>query len=113
MLSSIINSGKVPVLLAPMAGITDLPFRNAVNKFGVDINTFKKIIRSYKNSKFLEFNCLSVHIGSQITSHQPYRTMLNVIQKCLNECNHKFRYIDLGGGTVSYTHLTLLTNREV
>ena len=68
------------------------------NKFGVDINTFKKIIRSYKNSKFLEFNCLSVHIGSQITSHQPYRIMLNVIQKCLNECNHKFRFIDLGGG---------------
>ena len=37
MLSSIIKTGKVPVLLAPMAGITDLPFRNAVNKFGVDM----------------------------------------------------------------------------
>tara|TARA_X000000368_G_scaffold124868_1_gene97955 strand:- start:224 stop:1195 length:972 start_codon:yes stop_codon:yes gene_type:complete len=36
-LSSIINTGKVPVLLAPMAGITDLPFRNAVSKFGVDL----------------------------------------------------------------------------
>ena len=37
MLSSILNTGKIPVLLAPMAGITDLPFRNAVNKFGVDM----------------------------------------------------------------------------
>ena len=37
MLSSIIKNGKVPVLLAPMAGITDLPFRNAVSKFGVDL----------------------------------------------------------------------------
>ena len=36
-LNSIINSGKIPVLLAPMAGITDLPFRNAVNNFGVDM----------------------------------------------------------------------------
>tara|TARA_Y100001934_G_scaffold268641_1_gene350969 strand:+ start:364 stop:1380 length:1017 start_codon:yes stop_codon:yes gene_type:complete len=36
-LSSIIKTGKVPVLMAPMAGITDLPFRNAVNKFGVDM----------------------------------------------------------------------------
>jgi len=36
-ISSIINTGKIPVLLAPMAGITDLPFRNAVNKFGVDM----------------------------------------------------------------------------
>ena len=81
------------------------------NKFGVDINTFKKIIRSYKNSKFLEFNCLSVHIGSQITSHQPYRTMLNVIQKCLNECNHKFRFIDLGGGMgIQYTKNDNLLN---
>ena len=81
------------------------------NKFGVDINTFKKIIRIYKNSKFLEFNCLSVHIGSQITSHQPYRTMLNVIQKCLNECNHKFRFIDLGGGMgIQYTKNDNLLN---
>ena len=37
MICSIIKTGKVPVLLAPMAGITDLPFRNAVNKFGVDM----------------------------------------------------------------------------
>ncbi len=37
MLGSIIKTGKIPVLLAPMAGITDLPFRNAVNKFGVDM----------------------------------------------------------------------------
>ena len=36
-LSSIIKSGKVPVVLAPMAGITDLPFRNTVTKFGVDM----------------------------------------------------------------------------
>tara|TARA_B100001057_G_scaffold476839_1_gene545340 strand:- start:8 stop:1027 length:1020 start_codon:yes stop_codon:yes gene_type:complete len=36
-LSSIIKTGKVPVILAPMAGITDLPLRNAVNKFGVDM----------------------------------------------------------------------------
>ena len=81
------------------------------NKFGVDINTFKKIIRNYKNSKYLEFNCLSVHIGSQITSHQPYRIMLNVIQKCLNECNHKFRFIDLGGGMgIQYTKNDNLLN---
>ena len=36
-LNSIIKTGKVPVLLAPMAGVTDLPFRNAVSKFGVDM----------------------------------------------------------------------------
>ena len=36
-LQSIINTGKIPVLLAPMAGVTDLPFRNVVSKFGVDM----------------------------------------------------------------------------
>ena len=36
-LQSIINTGKIPFLLAPMAGITDLPFRNVVSKFGVDM----------------------------------------------------------------------------
>ena len=36
-LNSNINTGKVPVFLAPMAGVTDLPFRNVVSKFGVDM----------------------------------------------------------------------------
>ena len=36
-LNSNINTGKVAVLLAPMAGVTDLPFRNVVSKFGVDM----------------------------------------------------------------------------
>ena len=36
-LRSIVKTGKIPVLLAPMAGITDLPFRNVVSKFGADM----------------------------------------------------------------------------
>ena len=36
-LQSIINTGKIPVILAPMAGVTDVPFRNVVSKFGVDM----------------------------------------------------------------------------
>jgi len=56
-LNSIIKTGKVPVLLAPMAGVTDLPFRNAVSKFGVDM-VFSEMIadhsllsRDVKNQK--------------------------------------------------------------
>ena len=45
-LNSIIKTGKVPVLLAPMAGVTDLPFRNAVSKFGVDM-VFSEICLLY------------------------------------------------------------------
>ena len=42
--------------------------------------------------------CLSVHIGSQILNHKPYENMLKVIDKIINKSNHKFEYIDLGGG---------------
>ena len=45
-LISIIETGKVPVLLAPMAEITDLPFRNAVSKFGVDM-VFSEMIADH------------------------------------------------------------------
>ena len=56
-LNSIIKTGKVPVLLAPMAGVTDLPFRNAVSKFGVDmvfsemIADHSLLLRDVKNQK--------------------------------------------------------------
>ena len=56
-LNSIIRNGKIPVLLAPMAGVTDLPFRNVVSKFGVDM-VFSEMIadhsvlaRDVKNQK--------------------------------------------------------------
>ena len=56
-LNSIIKNGRVPVLLAPMAGVTDLPFRNVVSKFGVDM-VFSEMIadqsllsRDVKNQK--------------------------------------------------------------
>lgn len=68
------------------------------NKFGVDIKSVNKIIKRFKNSRFLNFSCLSVHIGSQITSHKPYKIMLNIIQECINVCKHNFKFIDLGGG---------------
>ena len=45
-LNSNIITGKVPVFLAPMAGVTDLPFRNVVSKFGVDM-VFSEICLLY------------------------------------------------------------------
>ena len=41
-----IKAGKIPVLLAPMAGVTDLPFRNVVSKFGVDM-VFSEMIADH------------------------------------------------------------------
>ena len=68
------------------------------NKFGLDRNKFLNLLKKYKNSKFINIICLSVHIGSQITSHIPYKNMLNAVNKIIQQSKYKFKYIDLGGG---------------
>ena len=68
------------------------------NKFGVDQKKFFKIINKYKYSKYLKISCLSVHIGSQITSHKPFEKMLNVVKKTIFKSKHVFEFVDLGGG---------------
>ena len=74
------------------------------NKFGVNKNTFFKIINYCKNSKNIKLKCLSVHIGSQILNHRPYEKMLKAISKFLYKTDHEFEYIDLGGGMgISYS----------
>ena len=68
------------------------------DKFGVNKKSFIKIIEYCKNSKNLELECLSVHIGSQILDYRPYEKMLRVIDNIIKKINFKFKYIDLGGG---------------
>ena len=73
------------------------------NKFGVDNKTFIKLVNYCNNTKNISLKCLSVHIGSQILDYKPYKKMLNAIGKIINRVNHKFEYIDLGGGMgISY-----------
>ena len=73
------------------------------NKFGVNEKAFFKIVNYCNNSKNIELKCLSVHIGSQILDHKPYEKMLKVVDKIINKINHKFEFIDLGGGMgISY-----------
>ena len=73
------------------------------NKFGVDEKTFLNLVNYSKLSKNINLKCLSVHIGSQILDHKPYEKMLNVVDKIIKKSNHKFEFIDLGGGMgISY-----------
>ena len=73
------------------------------NKFGVNNKKFIKLVNYCKNSKNIDLKCLSVHIGSQILNHKPYEKMLKVIDRIINKTNHKFEFIDLGGGMgISY-----------
>tara|TARA_B100001741_G_scaffold120148_1_gene99080 strand:+ start:457 stop:1671 length:1215 start_codon:yes stop_codon:yes gene_type:complete len=68
------------------------------NKFGLSEKEVINLINYYKTSKYLNIRCLSVHIGSQITSHIPYLKMLKTVQKIIDKSNFNFKYIDLGGG---------------
>ena len=73
------------------------------NKFGVNDKKFVKLVNYCKYSKNIDLKCLSVHIGSQILNHKPYVKMLKVIDRIINKTNHKFEFIDLGGGMgISY-----------
>ena len=73
------------------------------NKFGVDEKTFFNLVSYSKFSKNIALKCLSVHIGSQILDHKPYEKMLKVVDKVIKKSNHKFEFIDLGGGMgISY-----------
>ena len=73
------------------------------DKFGVSAKEFLKLVKYTKLSKFLKLKCLSVHIGSQIFNHKPYEKMLKVIDRLIKQSNHKFEFIDLGGGMgISY-----------
>ncbi|NQW07779.1 MAG: diaminopimelate decarboxylase [Candidatus Pelagibacter sp.] len=73
------------------------------NKFGVDEKVFFDLVDYAKLSKNIKLKCLSVHIGSQILDHKPYKKMLNVINKIIKRSNYNFEFIDLGGGMgISY-----------
>ncbi|MDC0569442.1 diaminopimelate decarboxylase [Candidatus Pelagibacter sp.] len=73
------------------------------NKFGVDEKTLFKMINYLNFSKNIKLKCLSVHLGSQILDHKPYEKMLSVLDKIIKKSNHKFEFIDFGGGMgISY-----------
>ena len=82
-----------------------------INKFGLTEKEVIGLIKNYKNSKYLNIKCLSVHIGSQITSHLPYLKMLRAVQKVIDRSNFHFDYIDLGGGMgIDYKNNNKLLN---
>ena len=73
------------------------------NKFGVDEKTFFQLVNYSKLSKNINLQCLSVHIGSQILNHTPYEKMLKVVDRVIKKSDHKFMFVDLGGGMgISY-----------
>ena len=83
------------------------------NKFGVDEKTFFDLVNYSKLSKNINLKCLSVHIGSQILDYKPYEKMLKVVDKIIKKSDHKFEFIDLGGGMgISYEKNNIKLNYQ-
>ena len=68
------------------------------DKFGISEKKFLELVKYVKKSTYINLKCLSVHIGSQILNHRPYEKMLKVIYRIIKKSNHKFEFVDLGGG---------------
>ena len=105
------NKGKIVNVGIRLNPNTDAKTLNQIstgkkeNKFGLTEKTFFELAKYVKNSKYMNLKCLSVHIGSQIVYNQPYEKTLRIIDKIIKKTNHKFEFIDLGGGIgISYNN---------
>jgi len=73
-------------------------------KFGLAYNDFISLSKKIKKMKNLNLQGISVHIGSQITSINPFKKVLSEINKIINKTKINFKFIDLGGGMgISYS----------
>jgi len=75
------------------------------DKFGLNYKDFIDLSKKIEKMKNLKLQGLSVHIGSQIINIKPFKLVLNIINKIINETKINFKFIDLGGGMgISYSN---------
>tara|TARA_Y100001935_G_C17307228_1_gene513125 strand:+ start:566 stop:1816 length:1251 start_codon:yes stop_codon:yes gene_type:complete len=76
------------------------------NKFGIEISEAFKLYKEAKNMEHLKIIGVDFHIGSQITSLDPFLSALDNVILLINDLkNHgiDFQHIDIGGGLgISY-----------
>ena len=71
------------------------------NKFGVDIDTAKRMYIQCKNSESLEPTGIHCHIGSQLTQLQPIKDAVKIVAdlvKNLKAIKIELSFFDVGGG---------------
>ena len=71
------------------------------NKFGVDIDTAKRMYIQCKNSESLEPNGIHCHIGSQLTQLQPIKDAVKIVAdlvRNLKAIKIDLSFMDVGGG---------------
>ena len=71
------------------------------NKFGIDLQTARKILRSAAKYPNVQLSGLHIHIGSQITTRAPFiKAMTKVLDflDVLKKDGIHLEYLDIGGG---------------
>jgi len=71
------------------------------HKFGLDWTEAKRLYLAHRDSKWIRWQGLSAHIGSQITSLEPFRRAVQRLAGYVQELRGagiSLRYLDVGGG---------------
>jgi diaminopimelate decarboxylase len=78
------------------------------HKFGVDWPQARRMYLAHRNSKWIAWQGISAHVGSQVLSLTPYRQALGRLAdyvRDLARAGVRLRYLDIGGGLgVRYTN---------
>jgi diaminopimelate decarboxylase len=80
------------------------------HKFGIDIRRARAVYRQAKKSKYLDPRGVSVHIGSQIRSAEPFGSAAGRVASLiadLRKDGHTIEYLDAGGGLGIEYHTTI------
>ena len=73
----------------------------ASNKFGINIEELERVINHVLELKNIDFMGLHFHIGSQITTMQPYAMLCDTINNLMDHYEQRgihFKMINVGGG---------------
>ena len=73
----------------------------ADNKFGIAISELESVVRLATSLPNIQLKGLHFHIGSQITSMQPYIMLCETVNKLLDNFESKgirFEFVNVGGG---------------
>jgi len=77
------------------------------HKFGLDWTGARRLYLAHRDSKWIRWQGISAHIGSQITSLEPFRRAVGRLTGYVIELRRagiELRYLDVGGGLgVQYT----------
>ena len=86
------------------------------HKFGLDWSEAKRLYLAHRDSKWIRWQGISAHIGSQITTLVPFRRALGRLAGFVGELRRAgidLRYLDVGGGLgVRYSNQKPPTRRE-